>query len=506
MRTRDWLVLGTVVGSMLVGACGDDDNAGDDIDASTPTIDAEPDEIDAADPVEIDAATPTIDAGPEPEAVPHVLALSPTGTDAFFGVTYDKDGNLYAAGHISDGVAPTSDRSFVVAKILPSGELDTTFGEGGFSVKNVVVGGAGETARPVVVQSTGKIIVGGVIEHDPTATGLLLNDRDIALVRFNTDGSVDTTFGTDGVKILDLNAGLVTTEAMPRLVGADAVWSLSVYADDRILLHGSQRAVGFLADGTTPRPDNDWAAIRLTADGELDDTFATGGKFLLDIEGANGSARSAMVLPDGSVVGGGYTNAPSMGTTQAVLYKLTPAGVLDTTFGNGGVFHQIVLSAATEAYGAALQNGKLVTAGYGRNNSGESLDFVSLRLTSSGDLDASWGSNGVVRIDVAGFADNGRSVVVLPDFRVLLIGGGEAAAGQKDAMLALLGPNGATDSTLGPFGWKLWDLGGSGDFFWAGSVSPDGKHVALAGLKGAGNAPTDTNNDDAAVFIMPLGQ
>jgi uncharacterized delta-60 repeat protein len=213
-----------------------------------------------------------------------------------------------------------------------------------------------------------------------------------------------------------------------------------------------------------------------------------------------------MILPDGSIVAGGYTNAPSMGTTQPVLYKLTPAGALDTTFGNGGVFHQIVLAAATEAYGAALQNGKLVTAGYGRSNTGESLDWVSLRLTSSGDLDASWGANGVVRIDVAGFADNARSVVVLPDFRVLLIGGGEAVAGQKDAMLAVLGPNGATDSTLGPFGWKLWDLGGSGDFFWAGAVAPDGKHVALAGLKGAGNAPTDTHNDDAAVFILPLGQ
>jgi uncharacterized delta-60 repeat protein len=165
-----------------------------------------------------------------------------------------------------------------------------------------------------------------------------------------------------------------------------------------------------------------------------------------------------------------------------------------------------VLAAATEAYGAALQGTNFVTNGYGRNTTSESLDFVSLRITSAGALDTTYGTNGVTRIDVNGFADNGRGLVVLPDDRVMLLGGGRRVTDNADAMVAVLTPEGQPDTTFNTGGYRLYELGGASDFMWAGSVAPDKKSVAVVGIKSAPPA-TDAGpagNDDAAILILPL--
>lgn len=456
-----------------------------------------------------DGSSTPVDSGtqPEPEASPRVLRLSATGTDALYSVVYDSAGHAYAAGFVADGIEATSDRAMVVVKLLPTGELDPAFGSGGIARHNVTIGGTnGELARSLVLQSNGKIVLGGVIEHDVSATGTAASDRDLALVRLNPDGSLDTGFGTGGVVRLDLNTGLETTNASgtATLSGADTLWNVALAANDAIVVHGAQRAEGYQADGVSPRTDTDFVLVRLAADGAPDTSFGTSGKFLLDLEQANASARAALVLGDGSIVAGGYANTSGLGSVQPVLYKVTSAGVLDATFATGGVFHQIVLTAATEAYGAVLQGTKLVTAGYGRSSTSESLDWVSLRLTSKGVLDTTWGINGVARVDAAGFNDNARNVTVLPDARVALVGGVQLVSGNADAAVGILTANGMPDYGFAPYGHRSYDLGGTADFFWGGAVSPDGKTLALVGLKGMGNAATAESNDDAAVFFLPL--
>ena len=499
----------------LAAACGDNSGPATPADADEQDASRDPD---AASP-DPDAASPDPDAAPHdalppPTGVPTVIALSATGTDGFFGVASDAAGNFYAVGVRAAGIDAASDRAMVVAKFLPNGTLDTGFGTDGLAVKNVAVGGGnGESARGIVIQPGGKIVIGGAIEHNVTPEQpVLAADRDVALVRFNPDGTVDRGFGTDGVVLLDLNSGLVVPAANPNdpptLAGADQFWSLGVYPDGRLLVHGAQRTTITDPPATEggprlPRRDTDWAMVRLTADGAVDGGFATGGKFTLDIQGANASARTAAILPDGSLIGAGYANTPGLMSTQPVVYKLTADGALDQRFGTGGIFHEIVLAVQAEAYGVAVQGDKLVTTGYGRN-SGTTNDWVSIRLDASGALDRSWGQNGVVTVDVAGFGDNSRYVLGLPDRRIVLVGGGAPAMGQSDAMLVVLTENGAFDDSFAPAGRKLFDLGGPSDFFWAGALSPDGKRLALAGLKGAGSSPTAESNDDAAILVLQL--
>jgi uncharacterized delta-60 repeat protein len=210
-----------------------------------------------------------------------------------------------------------------------------------------------------------------------------------------------------------------------------------------------------------------------------------------------------MVLADSSFIGAGYSNTPGLASTQPVIYRLTPAGDLDEEFGSGGVFHQIILPSVTEVYGIGLQANRLVTAGYGRASAEAPTDWVSLGITLDGQLDTKWGTGGATQIDV-GFADNNRSLAVLPDQRVLLVGSGEAEMGVKDAMIAVLGADGAPDTTFGPEGFRLYDLGGGGDAFWGAAVAPGGDHVVVVGFEGKGMAASTEDNDDAAILFVPL--
>lgn len=429
-----------------------------------------------------------------------IVPISATGHDRFYGVAYDAQGNLYATGQVADSTATNADYSTVVAKFKPTGELDQSFGSGGLAVRNVAVGTTGELLRSIVVQSTGKIVVAGAVEH-PGATDA--RDRDIALLRLNPDGSKDTTFGTDGVVILDLSTGVVNGTSF----SADSAWGLDRYPDDRLVVGGGQVRAG----GT----DTDFVLVRLTANGARDATFASNGVFTLDTQAGgvsnNASPRHLTILPgtDG-IIGSGYQPVPGADTAPAV-YKVTDSGMLDTSFGVGGVFSQSVLAEQTEAYSAVVQPGaqggyKLVTTGYGKALSTETTDLVSLRLDANGTLDPTYGTGGLARIDIGGFGDNSRQLVVLPDRRVLLAGGGRRTAADVDGVVVVLTPDGQPDPSFAQSGWRAFDLGGPADFLWGVAISPDKKTAAFVGLKGVGSNPVPaTANDDAALVLLPLG-
>lgn len=455
---------------------------------------------------------------------PSIVALSKSGHDRLYGVTYGADGNLYAVGQVADGVEATTDFSFAVAKFTPEGKLDASFGKDGVATKNVAVGGTvRENARGIVVQSTGKIVIAGAAEHDPKAEGLAAQDTDIALVRFESDGTLDKSFGKDGVVVLDLNSGIEGKDmmGMPAWQSGDSQWALALASDDRLIVHGSQRAEGKTAEGE-PRADADWALLRLTADGELDASFGDKGKVTLDIAEAGASPRGVSVLADDSVIATGYLSSTALGedTQQPVIYKVDAKGAFDAKFATKdawtapGVWHDFAVKPPlrAEAYGAALQGDKLVTMGYGLSpkEGATTTDWVSFRFTASGERDLSYGTDGATYIDADGYGDNGRFVLVLPDERVLGIGGGRLAPAEPlamgtqpptDGMIVMLKADGKPDESFAKGGFKLVDMGGN-DFFWAGAVSPDKKHAAIVGL--AGGATMNVDDDDSALLLLSL--
>lgn len=478
----------------------DDSGSDDDADSSTGGDDTTGTDEDSS-----SGAGSSDDTGGEPvEPTILPLPLSATAPDQLFTAAFADDDNVFAVGVVDDVLGPEANRSSVVVKLTSAGALDESFGDGGVVVLDLADGGTQESVRGVVVQSSGRVVVAGVVEHDPTAPELLATDTDIVMFALDPEtGALDESFGDEGVRIFDVNDAVLDVDGMgnPVLLGRDALFSLAVDGDDELLLHGATR------NGGVDRTDTDWLAIRTDPDGQLVDGFADGGMFTLDIDEANGSARVGRFLPDGSILCAGYAATLSSGdVTSPVVYKLTADGELDDSFGVLGIYHEVVLTAAGEAYDTAIHGDGFVTTGYGRNDPDAPLDVLSLRLTGDGELDPAYGDNGAAVIDVAGLTDQARTVLVLSDDRVVLLGNSQAVEAEADALVAVLTPDGQLDDGFASEGALVFDIGGNNDTLNGGVISPDGSHLFMVARKGYTNdfPQTEDENQDAAVVLLPL--
>ena len=471
---------------LLLAACGDNGSSTNPDAPTTPP--------DAA----IDA--PDAWVAPTPVAVP----LSPAGPDQLMSLASGPSGTFYAAGFAAQTVSGA--KYLIVAKLKADGSLDTTFNASGTQpgVYTSTLEFKGSTDEiDIVTQSDGKIVVSATV-----AATLDAADRDIALFRLTTAGTLDTTFGTLGTSTFSLN----TANPGSTLTAMDSARGLSVGAGDALFLHAVQRGEGNATAGG-PRTDTDFAIVKLGANTGMPDLTWAGndGKFLLDIQESNATAKGLHALSDGSVIGSGYANSPGLGTVQPVLYKLTSAGVLDTGFATQGLFHEAVLTLQTEIYSIAVDGNAITTAGYGRNT-GTANDWVSMRFnTQTGARDTNFGgaANGAVLIDPSGtmLGSNCRNAIALPQGKTALIGSmgpGSMAAEARDGAIAMLTKNGMLDTMYGA-GVATYKLGSDGsDQFWGGAVA-DGK-LMVVGWKGGPTTQTDTANDDSFGVVYTLAQ
>ena len=211
-----------------------------------------------------------------------------------------------------------------VARLNPSGALDPTFGTNGVATAHL--GGMYDSATDVVVTPDGKILVSAFVQvHGPPPGDM----SDFGVVRFNADGTLDTSFGGgDGFVTVNVSAGMSG--------GADAAYALALDADSRIVLAGY---VSYRVPETLQSASG-FAAARLNPDGSLDETFGSGGQVITVIvhpNGAASSARDVEVLPDGRLFVSGYRGGPTEGQVTSVRYNAD--GSLDASYGDGGILY-----------------------------------------------------------------------------------------------------------------------------------------------------------------------
>ena len=143
----------------------------------------------------------------------------------------------------------------------------------------------------------------------------------------------------------------------------------------------------------------------------------------------------------------------------------------------------------------------------GKNAAADTNDWLSLRLSAGGELDTTWGKNGIVQLDAgANLGENCRDLTVLPDGRPLLVGGGQLVEGNTEGLIAVLGADsGVPDTAWATGGIRSYELGGTADQFWSAAVSPDQKLVVVVGLKGVPAAQTtESSNSDGVIVLIAL--
>jgi uncharacterized delta-60 repeat protein len=358
-------------------------------------------------------------------------------------IAVQRDGRIVAAGSsFRDGSA-----DFAVARYNPDGSLDASFGDSGMVVTDF---GGFDLGLAVAVQRDGKIVVAGSSQQPGTG--------DLALARYDKDGSLDATFGTGGMVLTDLG-------------GFDQANAIAIQADGKIVVAGYSNAHG----------SYDFALIRYDGLGRLDATFGTQGALLVDFDGPNDNAAAIAIQRDGKIVVAGASNGGS--TVRFALARCDGHGILDPAFGIGGrVLTEFEGFAG--ASGVAIQwNGKIVVAG--TTNGASSSDFALARYHKDGTLDLRFGRDGKVVTDVGG-DDGATAVAIQRDGRIIASGISIAAPpfGPGDFALTRYRRDGTLDKSFGMDGIVLTPFGGSGGFAYALRLQRNGK-IVVAGVSNA---------------------
>ncbi|MBL0013411.1 MAG: T9SS type A sorting domain-containing protein [Flavobacterium sp.] len=296
-----------------------------------------------------------------------------SNNDSLGAVALQPDGKIVVAGSTRVGSYP----SFITMRYLNDGTLDYSFGNNG-----QVVQGFGESAyaNSLIIQQNGKIIVGGSYFINYQYGG--------AMVRYNTDGTLDSTFGSQGSTTVSMG---------PEINGGNAT---------SLVLQGGKIVMGgrsLLSSNT------DFALTRLSENGTQDaTTFGT----TTDFSGTNDSVFDLAVQPNGRIIAVG-----TAGGTGFAVARYGISGVLDNSFGSGGKIVTTFENGGNDwASAVAIQNdNKILVAGRSADN------FAVARYNINGSLDPTFGTDGKVITPVDVYSRPG-AMLIQPDGKILVGG------------------------------------------------------------------------------------
>ncbi|MEH1910537.1 MAG: DUF4347 domain-containing protein [Nostoc sp.] len=300
-------------------------------------------------------------------------------------ITVQPDGKILVAG---DSYNRTNN-DFAIARYNSNGTLDTSFNITG-KITTDFTNSSNDYGSSITVQPDGKILVAGGSYNG--------TNYDFAIVRYNSNGSLDTSFNT---------TGKLTTNFTN---GNDFGNSITVQPDGKILVAG----------GSDNDINNDFAIVRYNSNGSLDTSFNITGKVTTDFASNNDSAYSITVQPDDKIlVAGGSDNGIN---NDFAIARYNSNGSLDTSFNTTGkVTTDFASNNNDSGYSLTVQpDGKILVAGDSDN--GTNFDFAIARYNSNGSLDTSFNTTGKVTTDFASNNDSGYSLTVQPDGKILVAG------------------------------------------------------------------------------------
>ncbi|MBL8817580.1 MAG: hypothetical protein JNL58_16260 [Planctomyces sp.] len=259
-------------------------------------------------------------------------------------------------------------------------QIDTSYGVSGFGSV------PGPLSRDAAVLPNGQVIV------------TFSSGADFGVSRLNVDGTVDLTFGVNGVAIVDVSGESDVPEAVV------------VQSDGKIVIAGT----GYNG------PQFDFVMARLNSNGTLDSTFGSGGKVLVDMgPGSYNEIWDLALQGDGKILAGG--NLSNNGTNLTVT-RYNSDGSIDTSFGVMGTAEINTSRGSDRGHGIVVQSdGRIVLTG-GTFGGNDSSTVTLVRLTTTGSIDTGFGVGGIVQTNLPGWYEQGSEIALQPDGRLLVIG------------------------------------------------------------------------------------
>ncbi len=381
--------------------------------------------------------------------------------DRASAVAVQPDGKVIVAGY----ARIAGDDDFAMARFNTDGTLDATFGTVGkvttsFSAND-------DVALAMLLQPDGKIILAGNVYN---------GTYDFAMARYTSTGALDNTFSDDGILYTDFTNS------------ADVCAAAALQPDGKIILAGEKYGQSL----------PEFALIRYNSDGSLDNTFGTGGKVTTAF-GNSPSAASAKALavqPDGKIIAAGLTWDDGINSySYFALARYNADGSLDNTFSVDGKATTVIGDEdGALANALVLQpNGYIVAAGFTRITSNYYMALA--RYKTDGTLDTGFDGDGKVITDNIPFTGHARAVVLQTDGKIIAAGLYETNVLQSFGLVRLY-QDGSPDNTFGSGGAVYTSFDNNDASAYAAAIQPDLKIVL------AGNMHNGVNFDFAVVRYL----
>jgi len=360
------------------------------------------------------------------------------GNDLATAIAIQPDGKILLAGYASNG----ANDDFALARYNADFSLDLSFGTGG--IVTTAVGGGEDRAEAIALQPDGKIIVAG---HARIGA-----NNDFALVRYNSNGSLDTSFN---------GTGKLTT---PIGSGNDELEGVAIQTDGKIVV------AGFSVNAT-----EDFVIARYNAGGTLDTSFNGTGIVVGPNTTTNDRANEVAIQSDGKIVIAGWAHNGANEDFAAARYNSN--GTPDTTFDGDGLVITPIGPQEDMANSLAIQSdGKIVVTGQSWN--GTDNQFGTVRYNTSGSLDTTFDTDGRVTTNFAGGQDIAYGLAIQSDGKIVTAGWAWTGT-SYDFALVRYQANGSLDTTFDGDGRVTTPIGASDDYIDNMALQPDGKIVAV---------------------------
>ena len=284
-------------------------------------------------------------------------------------VIQQSDGKLVLVGGAVENTLYTQD--IAVARLDADGSPDVTFGGVGRVILDFDVIDYGSD---VIQQADGKLVIAGTTNSTTTDWPGMAR---AFFARFNTDGSLDTSFGSGGTTLVDFGGGLASTAV-----------SLALQGDGKLV------AVGLVLGENSV----DMGLMRLTADGVLDPLFDGDGMVAVDFNGKADVATAVAIQADGAIVAAGFSYLPANFDDDSALLRVNGDGSLDSTFGVGG--KSVIDLGGLDDLNSILvlpDNSLMATGLRVASESGQ--DMILSHFNANGTLDLDYADQGVATAD-----------------------------------------------------------------------------------------------------------
>ncbi|MDC4206296.1 MAG: CHRD domain-containing protein [Candidatus Manganitrophus sp.] len=371
-------------------------------------------------------------------------------SEAKFTLT-QTDGKIIAIGNSDLNVGTNAQPHFTLVRYNTDGTIDTSFGPNGNGFVKTILG---TQSFPFFgsIQADGKIVVSG---YSNLAVGSN-TEFHFTLVRYNTDGTVDTSFGPNGSGFVKTKIG---TQSIP--------FFATVQTDGKIILVGrSNLDVG-------GNVQFHFTLVRYNTDGTVDTSFGPSGTgFVKTILGSGSSIHSVSIQGDGKIIAVGQSNLDVGGNVQFhfTLVRYNTDGTVDTSFGPSGTgFVKTILGSGSSANSISIQgDGKIIAVGQSNLSIGTNAQthFTLVRYNTDGTVDTSFGPSGTGFVKTilgsssfpgtGTFSGAGALSVIQNDGKIIVAGQSNLSVGSGNTeshfTLVRYNMDGTVDTSFGPNG------------------------------------------------------